>query len=449
MTKNTSVIVLISCFLIVCAYGGSDFIVSGIDDHIYGSATSITLKIAESGSISNIDNMLVSWPAPFILNTIHYDVSGFSALESAWVLKQLYLCVIMIIITSIWCHSCRKKLDILNKTYLLIPITFNYIYKFYQQTTALFLPLFIVFLYISIFNPSKFKFMLATALVIVMSFSHGFSNSSLLGVLFCFLIYYIYEKRKTNKSNIKTRNIYRFSMVGIAIISLILIFNYIQTFSYPLSKALSFIFSPYREDVMIFLGSESMYSNLYRKTLQILLIPLLFIAVIGLFSKICDALFVKRYVIPVMFAFSPIVYFEYFTETIPRLMSLCLPFLVLLYIFGINKISIMVKQKIIIFLLIMFIVGCGFTMVSIANLGQPFRYVSEASSTSLLQFKSIYKNDILETRSFTIKDYINYVFYHNESENIFTYKNNGWCNVSLIYMGSRSERWKAFSFILV
>jgi len=430
--------------LFVFTYVPEYLIVSGLDDHAFSGANSVSAQIINYGNTRNVSSVFINWPVPFLLNSMLSIVTNNDVVLSAFLIKTLYL-----LLTVLLCYivttkgglifTYRGSINIAEKIFFIAPLALLYQFKFYQLTTASFLSLFIILIYLLFFKQYRsFSDYLITLIVIsILPLSHGFSTLSLMALLiYVLLMSFSYEK--------PLRVI---ALMGLVSALLSIVYTYSPWLFKEGLHAVKIIFELWsRTDITILnpVYSESIYSKTYRITLELLSIPILVTIAIGMFSKLRDQRFRQRILLPLVFIFLPLVSIMYSIETVPRLIALSIALLTNTFVYGYMTLY-HISKRITRYLMFILTVS-AVIMATVAIIGQPFRYVTNDGVSYFL--KEFYIPAPYGTQgdesivSFRIKSLINQLFYYEEKYLKLQAMLTDYTRIhNLIYNGVYSKRW--------
>jgi len=441
-TKTTSLALILVLFIF--AYIPEYLVISGFDDHAFSGATSVSAQIINYGSTKLVSSVFINWPVPFVLNSMLSIVTNNDVVLSAFLIKTLYL-----LLTILFCYTTAVKRDltcttgnfdnIIERIFFIAPLALLYQFKFYQLTTASFLPLFTILIYFLLFREyrSFSDYFIIIIITSILPLSHGFSTLSLMALLiYVLLVLLLHEKSLT-----------AIALVGLVSASISIVYTYSPWLFKEGFRAIKTIFELWsREDVLILNPeySESVYSKTYRLTLELLAIPILIIIAIGVFSELRNQKFRQRVFLPLVLVFLPAVFMIYSIETIPRLVILSIALLTKIFVYGYMKLYYISRRAIRYLTPILAIIAIF--MVAVAILGQPFRYVAnDGVSYFLKEFYTPLSYEIQGSNSimnFRIKYFINQLFYYEEkSLQLQSILINNIESYNLIYNSVYSKRW--------
>lgn len=437
--KNTFMKLYLQIILLFIVYNPEFFVISGNDNYVISTVYDILNKVIKYAHVSPSLNVFLNWPIPYISDYTLYLFTKSDTIITTYFIKNIYLILTLVsIYLTVRAIFGKKESDFYLRVYFIAPLVLLYTFKVYQLTTASFLPLFGLLIYITLFkqNLTKKDYIITSLFIAVLPFSHGFSTLSLVFYLLYFSLYQIiyYKSKKV------------LLILILAIVSLFVAFRFIYAswiFTLGLSTVINTLSNYFhRTDILILIPqySGSIYSFTYRLTLELGSSILILLLIFGVFSKIRDTDFWKRILLPMISIMIPAIIMQYSIETIPRVVALSISLITATFLYGYKKVMYIIKDFTLIFTLLLALVST--ITITVAILGQPFNYINSINS-GLYYFTESYgittKSNI---RAFALNDFITPIYFNQTA---YKYINSQVANAvrtcNLIYNGLYSQYW--------
>ena len=466
LTSNSKYVLFWFLLLSICAYRADLLVYSAFDDHAaYGAY--ISYEIVKYGYTWKVNNVFMNWPAPFISTATFYMITHLPIAISAIVMKSAYL---LLFVLTIWFVSSTYKNAEKYKLVRYIPIVLLpliYVFNVYQLTSAQFLPIFSILLY-QLFikhRPSSYIDMLSLLLLLsILPLSHGFFTMSLISLSIYLALLFSYRITETKG------RLHILLALFIAVYCLTYMTFCIRPWLWrtALNTNLVPLLNIFkREDIAIINPetSESPYAYTYRITLLTYTLTVLGITCITVITQYRNEFLRYRILLPLLFISLPITLIQYATETFPRLITLCLPLILVLLIHSIELLY--SKSNLVAKIMISILILSTPIVQSIAVLGQPFRYTASDGVGSFLAgyaqgyeghepyivypyFERSVKIEDGTLVIFNIKRFTNTLFYSKDkASNELKLIGEAMSNCNLIYNGLHSLRWGFTTLIFI